>query len=275
MIQLLLNAAASFATLAVVFGALERAFPARRGQAFFRPAFGTDVLFFAGQYLAFAGLATSLLGVVDHALAGSSLSLTARFAEQPLWLRVGLALMFGDVLVYWFHRACHHFELLWRFHAVHHSVEHLDWLAAHREHPLDGVLTQLCLNLPGILLGLPFEALGALIVLRGTWAIFIHSNVRLPLGPLRYLLGAPELHHWHHARVSRTAHNFANVAPWVDLVFGTFHLPRGEERWALGLVDPWPKGYFAQLLRPFGIVVEKATPDPSRSGGQHVGEPAR
>ena len=111
-------------------------------------------------------------------------------------------------------------------------------------------------------------------MLRGTWAIFIHSNVRLPLGPLRYVLGAPELHHWHHARVPRTQHNFANVAPWVDLVFGTFHLPQGEERWALGVVDPWPKGYFAQLLRPFGIVVEKATKSSDHSNGQNVSEPA-
>lgn len=272
MTRLLFDAAAGFLSLAVVFGALERAFPARRGQRFFRRAFGTDVLFFAGQYLAFAGLTTSALALLERALASGGLSLSAWSLGEPLWLRVLVALMLGDVLVYWFHRACHHFELLWRFHAVHHSVEHLDWLAAHREHPLDGLATQLCLNLPGILLGLPFEALGALIVLRGTWAIFIHSNVRLPLGPLRYLLGAPELHHWHHARVERTAHNFANVAPWVDLLFGTYHCPEGEETYPLGLVERWPQGYFAQLVRPFGIVASVATKASDPSNGANVSQ---
>lgn len=90
-----------------------------------------------------------------------------------------------------------------------------------------------------------------MIAFRGAWSILIHSNVRLPLGPLRVLVGAPELHHFHHARVSRTAHNFANLAPWLDLAFGTYHLPTGARTYPLGLSEPWPKSYLAQLLRPF------------------------
>ena len=62
--------------------------------------------------------------------------------------------------------------------------------------------------------------------------------------------------HWlhrnlHHARVRSTRWNFANVAPWVDLLFGTFKRPTGQERWALGLPSPWPAGYLAQLVHPF------------------------
>jgi sterol desaturase/sphingolipid hydroxylase (fatty acid hydroxylase superfamily) len=159
-------------------------------------------------------------------------------------------IVLGDLLVYWFHRACHAFDFLWRFHAVHHSAEHLDWLAAHREHPLDGIVTQFCANLPGIALGFPIHILAGFIAFRGMWAIFIHSNVRLPLGPLRVLFGASELHHWHHARVPQTQHNFANLAPWLDVLFGTYHCPEGEETYALGLSEPWPKGYVAQLLHP-------------------------
>jgi sterol desaturase/sphingolipid hydroxylase (fatty acid hydroxylase superfamily) len=255
MIETLGAAAASFALLAVVFGPLERLFPARAGQRVFRSAFAIDACFFFGQYLAFAGLAATAVawlhqGVLLHL---PTSGLRAFVASQPLFVQAALALVLGDFIVYWFHRACHRFDFLWRFHAVHHSAEHLDWLAAFREHPFDGLATQLCLNLPGIVLGVPFEALGAIVVLRGMWAIFVHSNVRLPLGPLRYLLGAPELHHWHHVRTGRTLHNFANLAPWLDLAFGTYHCPKGEETYPLGLVDPWPRGYVAQLLRPFGI----------------------
>src|SRR6185503_15594219 len=79
------------------------------------------------------------------------------------------------------------------------------------------------------------------------------SNVSLPLGPLRVLFGAPDLHHFHHARVERTAHNFANLAPWLDLVFGTYHRPTEPETYPLGLSDPWPKGYLGQLVRPFRL----------------------
>jgi sterol desaturase/sphingolipid hydroxylase (fatty acid hydroxylase superfamily) len=102
-----------------------------------------------------------------------------------------------------------------------------------------------------MLLGVPFELLAVLVSFRGAWSILIHSNVRLSLGPLRLLLGAPELHHFHHARVERTAHNFGNLAPWLDVVFGTYRRPVSEETYELGLGEAWPKGYLAQLVEPF------------------------
>jgi sterol desaturase/sphingolipid hydroxylase (fatty acid hydroxylase superfamily) len=231
----------SFAVLVIVFVPLERLFPARRGQRVLRPAFFTDACFFFGQYLVFNLLSIALLSALSSRLPARAVGVAGAIG----------AVLAGDLLVYFFHRACHRYAFLWRFHAVHHSSEHLDWLAAHREHPVDGLLTQLCQNLPAMLLGVPPAALAALAVFRGMWAIFVHSNVRLPLGPLRWLFGAPELHHWHHARLPRTTHNFANLAPWIDWLFGTHHLPDGEESYALGLVEPFPKSYLMQLLAPF------------------------
>ena len=183
--------------------------------------------------------------------AGVPRDLRAGFGALPLWAQVVVAVVAGDLCVYWFHRACHRYDALWRFHAVHHSVEHLDWLAAHREHPLDGLFTQLFQNLPALALGLRMEVLAPLAVFRGAWAIFIHSNVRVRIGPLALLLGEPALHHWHHARVPSMTHNFANLAPWLDVIFGTYHRPEGEETYPLGLVEAWPEGYWAQLVRPF------------------------
>jgi len=247
----LATAALSLVALVLVFVPLERAFPARRGQPFLRPEFATDLAFFLGQALLWAGLAVGFLALVHGLLAPwLPLSLGTALQDLPLAARVALALTLGDLLTYWFHRACHHYEFLWRFHAVHHSAERLDWLAAHREHPLDGLLTQLCINLPGIVLGLSFAELGGLAVFRALWAIFIHSNIRLPIGALRLVLGAPELHHWHHARVT-TRHNFSNLSPYWDLLFGTYHRPPDPEDYPLGLTTPWPRRYLAQLLRPF------------------------
>jgi len=256
--DLLISTALSLGLLAVIFGPLERAFPARRSQPVLRPELRIDLWFFLGQYAAFAGLAVIVLSAfAELAAPAVPAHVLEVISACPLWLRGIIAIALGDLLVYWFHRACHHFPLLWRFHAVHHSTEHLDWLAAHREHPVDGVLTQLVINLPAILLGLPFEAVGGLVVFRGLWAIFIHANVRLPLGPLRILFGAPEIHHWHHARVAATRHNFANLAPWVDLLFGTYHCPEGPETYPLGLTTPWPRGYLAQLLYPLSLFVRR------------------
>lgn len=242
-----LAAIASFAVLAVVFVPLERVFPAR-AQKIARPEWLVDVAFFAGQYLAWSAAAVGFLSIVFPFVPRADVPL-------PLVVKVILAIAAGDFVVYWFHRACHAWEPLWRFHAVHHSAEHLDWIAAHREHPVDGILTQLCMNLPAIAIGVPVEALAGVAMFRGLWAIFVHSNVALPLGPLRYVLGAPELHHWHHAKVDRTEHNFANLAPWLDVLFGTYHRPIGKETYALGIAEPWPRGYVAQLLHPFRLVL--------------------
>ncbi len=242
--SVLLSAVASFALLAAVFVPLERLFPARPGQKVLRRNVAVDACFFAGQYLAWTSVAVWVLARVEPLVRHAPTSL-------PLVMQVVLAVAGGDFVVYWFHRACHAWGPLWRFHAVHHTAEELDWVAAHREHPVDGVLTQLCMNLPAFLLGVPMSALAGIIVFRGIWAVFIHSNVRLPLGPLRFLFGAPELHHWHHARLERTAHNFSNLGPWVDVLFGTYHRPEGEERYPLGVPESWPQGYVAQLAQPF------------------------
>lgn len=252
---------ASFGVLALVFTPLERACPARAGQRWLRPAWGVDACFFFGQYLVWAGLAAMALGFVHqgahtHVPGG----IRAAVAEQPVWLQAIAAVVLGDVLVYGFHRACHRFEFLWRFHAVHHSAEHLDWLAAHREHPLDGLCTQLCQNLPALLIGLRMEVLAPLIVFRGAWGVFIHSNVRIPLGPLGILVGAPALHHFHHARDQGEGHNFANLAPWLDVLFGTYRRPPSEERYALGLSEPSPGGYVGLLLRPFRRTTPECPP---------------
>jgi sterol desaturase/sphingolipid hydroxylase (fatty acid hydroxylase superfamily) len=254
MIALAIAALTSLALLAAMFVPLERAFPARRGQPIVRPELVTDGLFFFGQYLAWSALAVLVLAFVEERAATYvPRELRALVSGAPLWARGIAVVVLGDLAVYWYHRASHAFEPLWRFHAVHHSAHHLDWLAAHREHPVDGVLTQLCMNLPAFVLGFPLEALAALVAFRGIWAVFVHANVRLPLGPLRVVFGAPELHHWHHARVPETRHNFANLAPWIDVVFGSYHRPRGEETYPLGLTDPWPRAYAAQLLHPFRL----------------------
>ncbi len=254
--SVLLSALASFALLAAVFVPLERLFPARPGQKILRRNVTVDVCFFAGQYLAWTSVAVWVLARVEPLVRHSPLSAST---SLPLVIQVVLAVAGGDFVVYWFHRACHAWGPLWRFHAVHHTAEELDWVAAHREHPVDGVITQLCMNLPAFVLGVPMSALAGIIVFRGIWAVFIHSNVRLPLGPLRFLFGAPELHHWHHARLERTAHNFSNLGPWVDVLFGTYHRPLGEENYPLGVPESWPQGYLAQLAKPFRRDPRKVT----------------
>lgn len=244
-------ALASFAVLAAVMWPLERLFPARsKASPWHRRALSIDTLFFFGQYFVWTGLAASALALV-HPWLSQLLPADWRgaFRSQPPLLQIVEGVLLADLAVYWFHRACHRFDVLWRFHAVHHSAPEVDWLAAHREHPLDGLFTQAALNAPLLLLGVPLSWLAGLIAFRGLWAIFVHSNVRLPLGPVLYLFGAPQLHRWHHARRGMSKHNFANLAPYLDLLFGTFHRPAaGEESWEVGLDEPYAESYVGLIM---------------------------
>ena len=246
---LAISAALSFVFLVLVFRPLEWAFPARRGQRFFRPAWWLDLTFFLGQYLLWNALVLSVLMVFRHWLDGIVPSnLRGAVAAQPLWLQILEVIVLSDFLIYWGHRLQHRVGFLWRFHSVHHSAEHLDWLAAHREHPLDTIYTVGLINLPAFVLGFPLSTLAGFIAFRGLWAIYIHSNVRLPMGPLRALIGAPELHHWHHDR-DRDAGNYANISPLMDLLFGTYRCPDHEPA-TFGISEPSPRTYVGHLVGP-------------------------
>jgi len=246
----ILNAGLSFLLLFAIFRPLELAFPAKKGQRFFRPQWWTDFCFMAGQYLFFNGAVFWILSRAEPWVrAATPRAWRDAVGGWSWWAQALLVVLLGDLLIYWGHRLQHRVGFLWRFHCIHHSSEHLDWLAAHREHPLDALYTIFLVNLPIFALGFPIASLAFFAAFRGLWAIFIHANVRLPLGPLRMLIGSPELHHWHHDR-SRDSGNFANVSPLMDLLFGTYHCPAHEPA-ALGVSDPVPRRYLGQLLYPF------------------------
>lgn len=245
----ILSTGVSFFFLMLVFIPMEKLFPARK-QRFFRPEWWVDLCFFLGQYLLWGGLVLLVL-VQFHGWLQVLVpaDFRAALAAQPWWLQVLEVVLLSDFTIYWGHRLQHRVPFLWRFHSIHHSAEHLDWLAAHREHPMDTVYTMGLINLPPFVLGFPLETLAGFIAFRGLWAIYIHSNVRLPLGPLRVLIGAPELHHWHHDK-ARDAGNYANISPLMDRIFGTYRCPDHEPE-AFGIHEPISRSYAGQMLHPF------------------------
>ena len=258
--DLLLLTGLSLVFLVIVFRPLETAYPAKPNQRLFRPDWFTDLCFLLGQYLLWNALVLMCLEYSKDTLRGvTSQEFRSAVASQPFWLQVLEVILLSDFFVYWGHRLQHRWSFLWRFHSVHHSAEHLDWLAAHREHPLDTIYTIYTItliNLPAFILGFPLATLAGFIAFRGIWAIYIHSNVTLPLGPLRAILGAPELHHWHHAK-DRDAGNYGNVCPLMDLLFGTYVCP-GHEPESFGLNTPTPKTWLGYMIQPLLPKLRKA-----------------
>tara|TARA_R110002072_G_scaffold4174_1_gene29379 strand:+ start:84942 stop:85724 length:783 start_codon:yes stop_codon:yes gene_type:complete len=239
----------SFAILLLVFLPLERLFAASK-QGMFRLGFWADLCYFLGQYLLWNAPVVFLItwGHAQLNLSGLT-SVRAEFASWPWALQFVAAMLLSDCAIYWAHRWQHNNAFLWRFHRVHHTAERMDWLAAHREHPLDNLYTRTVENVPLLLLGFPMVTIAGFAVFRGMWAIFIHSNTTLSPGPLRYLVGAPRLHHWHHAIATKGQVNFANLSPLMDLLFGTYYDPRRmPER--VGIEEPFARNYVAALVEP-------------------------
>ncbi|MHA6723488.1 sterol desaturase family protein [Sphingomonas sp. RS2018] len=202
-----------------------------------------------------------LLGAVALAVhAATPDAYVAWVASLPFLVKLSAGLLVAEVGAYWGHRWCHAVPFLWRFHAVHHSIEHLDWLANTRAHPLDIVFVRLCGLVPLYALGLASaNARGAdamipvYITLVGTvWSFLVHANVRWRFGVLEQLAATPAFHHWHHTNsVEGRDRNFAAMFPWVDRLFGTLHLPRNAWPPVYGIDEPVTGGMAEELMHPF------------------------
>jgi sterol desaturase/sphingolipid hydroxylase (fatty acid hydroxylase superfamily) len=145
-------------------------------------------------------------------------------AALPLWVQAVLFLVLADFMMYWLHRMFHGAGF-WKYHAIHHSSEDVDWISAARFHPV---------NL--------FHS------------AFVHANLNWTLGPFKYLIATPVFHRWHHTSPTEGGNsNFAGTFPLWDLLFGTFRLPEGRlpDNYGIDEQSSFPTEIAGQLAYPF------------------------
>ena len=171
----------------------------------------------------------------------------------------------GEIGYYWGHRLSHEIPFLWRFHSIHHSAEHVDFLVNTRAHPIDLAFSKFCGLVPMYVLGLagPVGLSGSevplIVTLIGTlWGFFVHANVRWRFGPLEWLVTTPGFHHWHHTRTGHINRNYSSTLPWIDRIFGTHYLPGEEWPLSYGIEAEMPDTMAAQLVYP--LVPRKPAP---------------
>lgn len=244
-----------FGAVAVLFAIIvpfEKLYPRQKGQKIRRPLVTTDIAF---------ALTNPLLNVVGIAafiiIGGLSLFWLPALALRPLVNLIPtaalpfVAFLLFDFLGYWTHRWAHEVPFMWRFHSVHHSPEHMDWVSGFRIHPFDGVLIA-----PGFffLLGAGFdvELAGVFAVFQIILGIFFHANVRVRWRLLDKVAANPEFHHWHHANEPDSiGHNYGGALPWWDLAFGTFFMPKADRRPRhYGIDEYLPRHMIGQLTHP-------------------------
>ena len=171
----------------------------------------------------------------------------------PLPAEILVVLLAADFVQYWVHRAYHEVPALWKLHAVHHSSQHIDWLAGSRTHFVQVLLDRTLVLVPLYLLGPSKQALDAYVIIAAVQAVGVHGNLGVNFGPLKYLFVTPQFHHWHHSS-DRPAidTNYSVHLPLWDALFGTYHMP--ESHWPIeyGTVKPIPRTLWRQFLYPFG-----------------------
>ena len=249
--------------LAVVFGVLERVVPAVPGQRRWRGGTRVDLAWWfvtplltkwmtrVAIVLVLVTMAASSGVPIDEAHLKQYLAPDPTIARLPWLAQLLLFLLLADLLAYWMHRAMHG-RWLWRVHAVHHSSTEVDWLSSVRVHPLNDVLVRVAQAVPIVLLGFDPLLIAAYVPLLAFYAILVHANVPWDFGPLRWVLASPHFHRWHHAAEEDGMNrNFAGLFPFIDLAFGTLHLPRRRPlRFGIPEGDV-PDALWGQVAYPF------------------------
>jgi sterol desaturase/sphingolipid hydroxylase (fatty acid hydroxylase superfamily) len=243
----------AFLGSAILFIFLEKIFPKYRDQAVLRPEWELDLFYFCINHL----LITVLLLVGNYFVASVfgwavSGSFQTWIQSLPIVVQFIILVFCADFVLYWSHRMFHESPFLWKFHAVHHSVEHMDWMAGSRNHVVQTFVDRCLAMVPLYLLGTDKAALDIYVTFAAFQAVYVHSNVGIPLGPLKYFLATPQYHHWHHSSQAPAIDtNYAVHMPFYDILFRTYHMP--GEHWPshYGTTKPLPRTYLGQLLYPF------------------------
>jgi sterol desaturase/sphingolipid hydroxylase (fatty acid hydroxylase superfamily) len=201
-------------------------------------------------------------------------------SSLPMVVQVAIGVLVADFGITMAHIASHRVGVLWRFHAVHHSVTRSYGFNGLMKHPVSQLFETSVGVLPLVLAGIPAPVASALAVCVALQLLLQHSNVDYRVGPLRSVLALNEGHRFHHLKWAGVGDvNFGLFTLLWDHALGTFSFDP-QRRFSsadLGMAAkphypiPWP----AQMLEPFrptGACThadtddseQRATPEPRR-----------
>ena len=180
-------------TFLLLFG-LERIFPARPARPFSKRV---------ARNLGFwpINIALSLIVILNVTYWASGHALWHRPAVwNGGWLILGDIIIL-DLFLYFWHRAVHRIDFLWRFHAVHHIDRHLDTTSAIRFHFGEIFFAAFVRAIIIMAFAIPFSSVIIFETLVLMFTLFHHSNLGLPDAMDRILskvIVTPGIHWVHH-----------------------------------------------------------------------------
>ena len=147
-----------------------------------------------------------------------------RIDSLPLLVQGSIGWFVGTFFFYWWHRARHSLQLLWKvFHQIHHSASRIETLTSFYKHPLEiaanSVLSAAILY---ALLGASVDAAPWYSFFAAVGEFYYHSNLKTPRWT-GYFIQRPEQHSVHH-QFGVHHYNYGDIT-WWDRLFGTFWEP--------------------------------------------------
>ena len=252
--------------VSLFFFLLEMVTPWRRDQPRFRKDFWLDVFYMFFNFFLFSLVIYNAASDVfvnlfkDFlALFGVTNLVAVEIGSWPKWVQLLTLFVVRDFIQWNVHRLLHRVPFLWNFHKVHHSVEQMGFAAHLRYHWMENVVYRFIEYLPLAMIGFSIEDFFVVHIFALAVGHFNHSNFRLPLGPLKYLLNNPQMHIWHHAkelpRGYRYGVNFGISLSLWDYLFGTASIPYDGRDVELGFpgMEEFPHDFVHQNLYGLGL----------------------
>lgn len=177
--------------------------------------------------------------------------------ELPFVVQVLGALVVLDAGITFAHVASHRFGLLWRFHAVHHSVSRFYGLNGLMKHPVHQAIEMTAGVAPLLLIGIPQPVAVAVAGCAAIQLILQHANVAYTAGPVAGWLSVNAGHRLHHLRFPGEGDvNFGFFTLLWDRVMGTYRPASTRPTISsndLGIAGrpDYPTSLTAQLAEPF------------------------
>lgn len=147
--------------------------------------------------------------------------------EAPALVKMILAVMLLDFIGAWLiHFLEHRIKVLWMFHTIHHSDQHVDASTANRHHPGESVFRFIFTCLAVLFTGAEVWMIMVYQSMSVVLSQFNHSNINLPIGldnALKVLFVTPHMHRvHHHYKRPLSDKNFGNIFSLWDRIFGTY-----------------------------------------------------
>ncbi len=250
--------------ISTFFLILEWIKPWRKNQAKFRKDFWLDFFYMFFNFFLFSLIIFNALSDVavnffnDLRISIGIPNLVAfKFTTWPIWTHFLVAFVLRDFVQWWIHRLLHRIPFLWEFHKVHHSVKEMGFAAHLRFHWMETVVYRTIEYISLALIGIGLRDFFIIHIFTLAIGHFNHSNFKIRLGPLKYLLNNPEMHLWHHAKAIPKKRlygvNFGLTLSIWDYLFGTYYMPKNDKDIELGFSgdENFPKNFSKQITHGF------------------------